>query len=139
MNEFERIKRLYDKYKTLPSEDIERLFEIIRMLDYRVKQQNEWYKNLEEKSEFNKALYENKKRDYLKLQAFYENDYIRKDEILKIIKQLEKEQEENRRNLSLGIELLSNTIIDKFSNKIMINLGIREYLENILKEKKENG
>lgn len=50
MNEFERIKELYDKNKILSSEDIGILFEIIRMLDYRVKQQNEWYKNLEEKN-----------------------------------------------------------------------------------------
>lgn len=135
MNEFERIKELYDKNKILSSEDIEILFEIIRMLDYRVKQQNEWYKNLEEK---------NKQKDiitnlYKTMYNDIEKDYIRKDKIREIIKQLEKEQEENRRNLSLGIELLSNTIIDKFSNKIMINLGIREYLENIIKENKENG
>ena len=79
------------------------------------------------------TLYENKKYDYLKLQAFYEKDYIKKDKILKIIKLLEKEQEENRKNLSLGIELLSKNIIDKFSNKIIINFEIRKYLENILK------
>lgn len=133
MNEFERIKHLYEEYKTLPNEDIEKLFEIIRLLDLKNKWKLNKFKELEEESAFNKTLYENKKRDYLKLQAFYEKDYIRKDKIVKIIKELEKEQEENRRNLSLGIELLSNTIIDKFSDKIMINLGIREYLENILK------
>lgn len=97
--------------------------EILNLIE---KQQEE----LNKEKEKNKELEEDIK--FIKTNI-KENNYISKDKIRKIIQELEKEQEENRKNLSIGIELLSNKIIDKFSDKIIINFRIREYLENILK------
>ena len=45
MNEFERIKALYDEHKFIENEDIGKLIEMINILDRRNKEQNEWYKD----------------------------------------------------------------------------------------------
>lgn len=85
MDEFERIKRLYDEHKFIENEDIGKLIEMIDILDRRSKQQNEWYKD--------------------------------------DIKKLEKENKDLKEAMT---ELTKESLLYKV-------------LENILKEKKENG
>lgn len=65
----------------------------------------------------------------------FEDEFISKDKIKEIIKQLEKEQEQNKKELTRGIDYLSNVMIEAASKKIRINLSIREYLQELLEER----
>lgn len=76
---------------------------------------------------------ENKQK---RLEQMIKQNYISKDKIKNIIKQLEKEQEQNRKELERGIDYLSNTMTESASKKIGINLSIREYLQELLEERK---
>lgn len=61
-------------------------------------------------------------------------NYISKDKIREKIKELEQKQEDNKKELSKGIDLLSNNIINEASNKISINMTVREILLELLEE-----
>lgn len=63
------------------------------------------------------------------------SNYISKDKIKNLIKSLEKQQEENRKELDKGIKYLSDNMVEAAKNKIAINMSIREYLEELLKER----
>lgn len=60
------------------------------------------------------------------------------DKIREKIKELEKEQEENRKELYNAIDCLFFKKIDIISDKIIINLKLREILKELLGEN-ENG
>lgn len=62
----------------------------------------------------------------------YELHYIPKSKVREKIEELEKEQEQNRKELDRGLDYLSNEMINSASKKIGINMSIREYLQELL-------
>lgn len=118
--EFERIK---SKYKPLIEtwnrdcellDDINFLINTLDTMNKRTKMVAGWYTGGYTQIKFEK--------------------YIPESKIKNIINQLEKEQEQNRKELARGIDYLSNEIIESASKKIGINLSIREYLQLLIKE-----
>ena len=67
------------------------------------------------------------------MDGFYDGKKKIENKIKEKIEELEKEQEQNRKELASGIDYLSNKTIDAASNKIVINMSIREYLQDLLK------
>lgn len=65
---------------------------------------------------------------------YVEAHYIDKDKIREKIKELKKQQEENRNEFSKGIDCLNLKLIDDVSTKICINFSVRSILEGILEE-----
>lgn len=66
MNEFERLKELYERYKLLTSEDIGKLFEIIRILDRKNKWKQDEIKKLGKEIEDKKEeIYSIAKTNYI--------------------------------------------------------------------------
>lgn len=68
------------------------------------------------------------------LLRFISEKYILKDKIRNLIFQLELEQEQNSKELHRAIDYLSSNMVESASKKIAINLSIREYLQELLKE-----
>lgn len=50
------------------------------------------------------------------------------------IKELEKQNEENKIELAKGIDMLSSNIIEKAKNNIVINMSLRDILKELLEE-----
>lgn len=74
-----------------------------------------------------------------KVQIEYNNVFNKgvksvEDKIKAKIKELEKEQENNRKELYNSIDLLWDKQIDKYSDKIIINMYLRDYLQSLLEK-----
>lgn len=128
--EFERIK---NKYKPLIEtwkedcevlKDIDFLINILDTMNKRAKMN---------KVKFNSLYGKMVAGGYTQIKF---EKYIPESKIKSIIKELEKEQEQNRKELARGIDYLSNEMIESASKKIGINLSIREYLQLLIKEDK---
>lgn len=70
-----------------------------------------------------------------KIFYYSEKEYIRKDKIKGKIKGLEKQQEENRKELYNVINSLNFRKIDEISNRISKNIIERDILKELLEEK----
>ena len=70
--------------------------------------------------------------EYIIQNRQYELHYIPKSKVREKIEELEKEQEQNRKELDRGLNYLSNEMINSASKKIGINMSIREYLQELL-------
>lgn len=62
-------------------------------------------------------------------------NYISKDKIREKIKELEKEQENNRSDLKYAIDMLNFKMIDKISDMIVINMYLRDFLQLLLERR----
>ena len=108
--------------------------------EYSGAEEREWAKFEKETIEglldlYNKEKEKNNSIESQRLRDMcYKNDgnYISKDKIKEKIKQLEKEQEQNSKELARGIDYLSKEMIEASSKKIEINLSIRKYLQELL-------
>lgn len=80
------------------------------------------------KSISNLIYTQNEKMKQLNLYNKYE--HIIKNKIV----ELELMQDENVKELNKGIDYLSREMINAASDKIKINMSVRDYLQNILKE-----
>jgi hypothetical protein len=93
-----------------------------------------WLDLYQKEKEKNKELERQilSKSGIYKIGIDFGNDYISKDKIKERIKQLEKKQEQNSKELARGIDYLSKEMIEASSKKIEINLSIRKYLQKLL-------
>lgn len=124
--EFERIKSKYKPLIETWKEDCELLKDInflINTLDTMNKRAKM------NKSKFNSLYGKMFAEGYTQIKF---EKYIPETKIKNIIKELEQEQEQNRKELARGIDYLSNEMIESVSKKIEINMSIREYLQELL-------
>jgi len=75
-----------------------------------------------------------KYKEGYKLLSYSLDNCISKDKIKAKIEELGKEQKENKKNLHKAIDLLWDAEIDKITNKILVNLSIRETLQSLLEK-----
>lgn len=59
------------------------------------------------------------------------NNYISKDKIKAKIEELEKEQEDNRKSLYNAVNILNFKEMDKISNRICVNMTVRDILQSL--------
>ena len=72
------------------------------------------------------------------LYGFQATEHISKARIRKMILELEEQQEENRILFHRAIDSLNNYKIDKYADRISVNMTVREYLQELLKEGEGN-
>ena len=82
--------------------------------------------------EKNKLLIEGKFREVAGKNSYIKDNYVSKDEIREKIKELEKEQENNRSDLKYAIDTFNFKKIDKISDMIVINMYLRDFLQSLL-------
>lgn len=123
--EIEDLKFKYQARKDRTKKEIEKLKEKnkkIEEINYRVN------KNLLETAEEIVKL----KKDYSDM--LLQENVISKDKIKAIIEDLEKEQEDNRKSLYDAVNNLCFKEIDKISDRISVNMTVREILQSLLEE-----
>lgn len=76
-----------------------------------------------------------RKLDGMNCKEAIQDNYINKDKIKAKIEELEKDQEDNRKKLYDGINNLNFKEIDKISDRISVNMSVRDILQSLLKEK----
>ena len=125
--EFERIKSKYKPLIELCNDDVE----IIKDIHFLINTLDIMNKNAKiNKTKFN-SLYGNMVTNS---DSIFDK-YNPKAKIKNLIKSLEKQQEENRKELDKGIKYLSDNMVEAAKNKISINMSIREYLQELLEER----